>query len=136
MTSYKARCIDGGIYERTVTVTVDRRLETMPSAQAGIIYHIDDTDANGRYFRRPGVTLISYETAAATLSYDGILTVDCLCSVTTRRHVSAFLREYCPGITYQDAKAAHAGGYSIDITTGDHIDLKTGEIISKGRRAA
>ena len=136
MTSYKARCIDGGIYERTVRVTVDRRLKTMPSAQAGIIDHIDDIDANGRYYKRPGITLISYETPAATLSYDGILTISCLCSATTRRHVSAFLREYCPGITYQDAKAAHAGGYSIDITTGDHIDITTGEIISTGHRAA
>lgn len=129
MTTYKARCIDGGIYEYIQTVTVDHRLQTMPSAQAGILDHIDGTDAHGRYQRREGWTLMSYATPAATLTASGMLTVDCLCSASTRRHVSAFLREYAPGITYQAAKAAHMGGYSIDIHTGDHINTETGEII-------
>ena len=128
-TTYKARCIDGGIYKYIRTVTVDRRLQTMPSAQAGILDHIDGTDASGRYQRREGWTLMSYATPAATLTASGLLTVDCLCSASTRRHVSAFLREYAPGITYQAAKAAHLGGYSIDIHTGDHINTETGEII-------
>lgn len=96
MTTYKARCIDGGIYEYIRIVTVDHRLQTMPSAQAGVIDHIDGTDARGRYQRREGWTLMSYATPAATLTASGLLTVDCLCSTSTRRHVSAFLREYAP----------------------------------------
>lgn len=133
--TYTARCITGGIYETHETVTVDHRLAAMPYAQAGVIDHIDHIDYTsswrGTYQRRPGHTLMSYSTVAATLTDTGILTVDCLCSASTRRHVSAFLSEYAPGISYQDAKAAHLGGYAIDIHTGDHIDLKTGEVISK-----
>jgi len=128
MKKYTAHCIDGGIFERDVIVTVDEKLEHMPYAQAGIINHVDKIDANGRYYKVPGKTLISYETVAATLTYDGILTIDCLCSVSTRKHVSAFLKQFCPAYHYYDAKAALNGGYSIDITTGAHIDNETGEI--------
>ena len=135
MTTYKARCIDG-YFEHIRTVTVDRRLSTMPSAQAGIIDHIDAVNALGRYEKRPGVTLMSYATPAATLTAGGILTIDCMCSASTRRHVSAFLREFAPAISYHDAKAAHLGGYSIDIHTGDHIDLETGEILNANREEA
>lgn len=135
MTQYKARCIDG-YYEHIRTVIVDRRLSNMPSAQAGIVNHIDAIDANGRYEKRPGYTLMSYATPAAILTASGLLTVDCLCSTTTRRHVSAFLRELCPGISYQDAKAAYEGGYSIDINTGDHMDNRTGEIINAATETA
>lgn len=130
-TTYKARCIDGGIYEYIREITVDRKLSAMPYAQAGIIDHIDGTDARGRYQRREGWTLMSYATPAATLTAAGLLTVDCLCSNSTRRHVSAFLREFAPGVSYQQAKAAHLGGYSIDIHTGDHVNTETGEIIEE-----
>ena len=130
MTTYKARCING--YRETIrTVTVDRRLSAMPSAQAGIIDHVDTYDNAHHYRGRiPGHTLISYDTIAATLTADGILTVSCLCSVSTRKHVSAFLREFCPSICYQDAKAALNGNYSINIYTGDHIAHDTGEILN------
>lgn len=128
MTTYKARCIDG-YYERIRTVTVDARLKHMPYAQAGIINHVDAYDGHRFTGRIPGHTLISYDTIAATLTASGTLTISCLCSVSTRKHVSAFLREYCPGITYQDAKAAYSGNYSININTGDHIDNDTGEIL-------
>ena len=121
---YNARCLNG-IFERIERVYVDRRLLYMPAAQAGIINHVDTF--NGP---RPGYTLMSYATPAATLSDTGILTVDCLCSASTRRHVSAFLKEFCPHISYYDAKAAYNGGYSIDVNTGDHIDNTTGEVLS------
>lgn len=129
MTTYKARCING-YYESIRTVTVDRRLATMPSAQAGIIDHVDIYDGKRFICHVPGHTLISYDTIAATLTASGTLTISCLCSVSTRKHVSAFLREYCPEISYQDAKAAYNGNYSIDINTGDHIDTDTGEILN------
>ena len=132
MTNYKARCING-YYETIETVTVDRRLAAMPTAQAGILDHVDAINARGRYEKRAGMTLMSYATPAATLTADGILTVSCLCSASTRRHVSAFLREFAPAISYQDAKAAYNGGYSIDIENGDHIDNETGEILNADR---
>ena len=130
MKQYTAHCIDGGIFCRDVKVTVDERLEHMPYAQAGIINHVDKVNADGRYYRVPGHTLISYETVAATLNYDGILTINCLCSVTTRNHVAAFLKQFCPNVSYYDAKRAFNGNYSIDVTTFDGIDNDTGEIIS------
>lgn len=130
MKQYTAHCIDGGIFCRDVKVTVDERLERMPSAQAGIINHVDTFDADGHYKRVPGKTLVSYETVAATLTADGILTIDCLCSVTTRKHVSAFLKQFCPAYSYYDAKAAFNGGYMIDVTTGAHISIETGEILN------
>jgi len=68
---------------------------------------------------RPGsVDLWSYTTNAASI-IDGTLYVYCLCSNTTRRHVSAFLKEYAPALTYQDAKRAFQAGKGIDISTGE-----------------
>lgn len=37
MVEYKCNAVYGDIYGRTTTVRVDRKLETMPSAQAGVI---------------------------------------------------------------------------------------------------
>ena len=134
MISYKARCTNG-VYEHVVTVWVDRRLARMPYAQAGVIEHVDTIDVNGRYKRIDGYTLISYETVAATLTTTGILEISCLCSVSTRNHVTAFLREFYPNIGYYEAKAAFYGNYAIDINTGNHINLATGEILNYKKEA-
>lgn len=124
MKKYVAHEING-YWKYDVDVWVDRRLKAMPYAQAGVI------------LRDGKVILMSYSTEAATLdAVEGWLTIDCLCSVTTRRHVAAFLREYCPGVTYQDAKAAMAGGYAINVYTGEHMDRKTGEILNADQLTA
>ena len=114
-----------GYWAQDVDVWVDRRLTAMPYAQAGVI------------LRDGKAILMSYSTEAATLdTVDGWLSIDCLCSATTRRHVSAFLREYCPGVSYYDAKAAFNGKYAINVYTGDHMDRKTGEILNADQLTA
>lgn len=114
-----------GCWAGDIDVWVDHRLETMPYAQAGVILR------NGK------VILMSYSTEAATLdTIEGWLTIDCLCSATTRRHVSAFLREYCPAVSYYDAKAAFAGGYAINVYTGEQMDRATGEILNADQLTA
>lgn len=114
-----------GYWARDIDVWVDRKLSTMPYAQAGVV------------LRDGKAVLMSYSTEAATLNtVEGWLTIDCMCSATTRRHVSAFLKEYCPAVSYYDAKAAFNGKYAINVYTGDHMDRETGEILNADQLTA
>lgn len=89
-----------------------KKLTAMPYAQA----HIEiDEDGN--------TALFSYVTRVATLTAEGWLTVYGLYSVTTRKHISAFCKEYCGVLTYQNAKAAYEGNYSINVYTGEIEEL-------------
>ena len=89
-----------------------KKLTAMPYAQA----HIEiDTDKN--------INLFSYVTLVASITNDGWLTVYGLHSATTRRHISAFVKEYTDKLTYSDAKAAYEGNYSINIYTGEIAEL-------------
>ena len=64
-----------------------KKLTAMPYAQA----HIEiDNDRNTHLF--------SYVTLVATITNDGWLTVYGLHSMTTRKHISAFMKEYGGGI--------------------------------------
>ena len=44
-----------------------------------------------------------------------------LYSMTTRKHISAFLREYYPAISFQTIKTLAQTGYSMDILTGEVV---------------
>lgn len=90
---------------------VDERLKYMPYASAGVIFNDD------------GVHLISYTTLVCSISHDGFLTCTGTYSPTTRKHISAFLKQYAPNMTYQDAKDAYENGYAINIHTGEIIQL-------------
>ena len=85
-----------------------KKLTKMPYANAHI--EIDD---NGNIY------LYSYVTLVAELTADGWLTVFELYSMTTRRHISAFMNEYTETLNYYDAKQAYEGGYSINVETGE-----------------
>ena len=50
-------------------------------------------------------------------------------SATTRKHISAFMREYVPGYTYHDAKRAFENNAALYINGGDLVSLETGEIL-------
>lgn len=65
------------------------------------------------------IELVSYETVAATIDADGWLTISCLCSNTTRTHVSKFLEEYCPNVPYKMARRIYEKGMSVNVDTGD-----------------
>ena len=89
-----------------------RKLSAMPYAQA----HIEISDEGV-------ITLFSYVTRVAEIDTDGFLTVFGLYSMTTRKHIGAFVKEYTPCFDYQSAKACYEGGYKINIETGEVISL-------------
>ena len=90
-----------------------KKLTAMPYAQA----HIEiDNDYN--------ISLFSYVTLVATITNEGWLTVYGLYSMTTRKHISAFVKEYTNGtLDYASAKAAYEGNYRINIYTGEIEEL-------------
>ena len=87
-----------------------RKLAKLPYGQAFV--EIDD---NGNIY------LWSYRTLVAKIENDW-LTVNGLYSATTRRHISAFMSEYTP-FDYYTAKQLYEDGKSLDITTGEVVDI-------------
>ena len=86
---------------------VSKRLDKMPSAQAGIIF--DDR----------GTHLISYTTLVCTIDNEGWLSCTGTYSATTRKHIGAFMREVAPNLCYYDAKACYEGSHELNIHTGE-----------------
>ena len=85
-------------------------LSAMPYAQAHV--RIDD---NG------SVYLISYTTLVAEIDPEGWLRVYGLYSRTTRRHISAFVREYAD-CDYSLAKLIYEDDMVYNILTGEVLD--------------
>ncbi len=85
------------------------KLTAMPYAQARV-------RLNGA-----GATLISYSTTVASIDHNGWLTVYGLHSMTTRRHIGAFMKEYAPAPLnyYQVARDAYKGGYRLNLYTAE-----------------
>lgn len=106
--TYTCNKIYGDIYGRTTTVTVDRRLKLMPSAQAGIIQDADGT-----------IKLISYATCVASVDGEGWLTCSGTYGSTTRRHINRFLKEFETPCGYYDAKRCYEHDEAINIYTGE-----------------
>ena len=90
-------------------MTTIATLKAMPYAQAKV----------KRYPNH--IVLVSYVTEVAEI-VGGVLIVHGLYSATTRRHISAFVREYC-GIDYQTAKQCYTSGLGYDLLTKDYIRL-------------
>lgn len=88
-----------------------KKLTAMPYAQA----HIEIDDDHNK-------VLFSYVTRVAELTNDGWLTVYGLHSMTTRKHIGAFMREYT-NLDYYTAKAAYEGNYRINVETGEIEEL-------------
>ena len=105
---YKYKYFNG---YREQTMIVDRNLSAMPTAKAGVgICH-------------DGTRLISYGTVIINITPDGWLTCTGTYSPTTRKHISAFIREYAPRLSYYDAKRAYEGHHKININTGEIVPL-------------
>lgn len=85
-----------------------RKLERMPYAQAHV-----EIDCYG------SITLVSYETDVINIDPQGWLTCSGTYSQTTRKHISAFMREYAPNYTYKDAKAAFERNFTFNVYTGE-----------------
>jgi hypothetical protein len=65
---------------------------------------------------------MSYATIVATIDRDGWLTIHGLYSMTTRKHIGAFMREFV-GMEYQTAKQIYNDGYQLNIHTGEVTPL-------------
>lgn len=87
-----------------------KSLREMPYAQAKVRNYADI----GKDF----IVLQSYETDVIYIENDWL---ECtgLYSMTTRKHISAFMREYGNGFTFKDVKKALEGGYKLNIATGE-----------------
>ena len=96
-------------------MTREFKLSAMPYAQA----HVRVTLAGGY----GAATLVSYTTTVAVLDTEGWLEICGLYSATTRRHISAFVKEYC-GIDYQTAKHIYEQGVRLNIYTGEIVPVK------------
>lgn len=84
-----------------------RKLTAMPYAQAHV--EIDD---NGT------IHMFSYVTEVARIEND-VLTIYGLYSMTTRRHLSAFCKEYTWVNDFQTIKALVNDGYTLNLETGE-----------------
>lgn len=72
------------------------------------------------------IALVSYSTLVAEI-VGGVLRVYGLYSMTTRRHISAFVAEYA-GVPYQTAKILYENNLCMDIVTYAKWKAETGEV--------
>ena len=144
MTTYTAHEIFGGIYEKTVKMTVDRRLRYAPYSQAGWRYY-DVYDQNGATTDRCKA-MYSYSSLifTATVNVNGDVTMidtydakaKANCSRTTSRQVTLALREL--GFTDAVAQAikrhisSNPSGVVVKQYGRDWIDTATGEVVYAG----
>ena len=93
----------------TVRMTYDRSLSEMPNAQCGVRFTADGS-----------IHFYSYITRVITIDKDGWIECTGTYSLTTRRQIKKFLKEYAPVFdTYAIEQIAG---------TGERINLYTGEI--------
>ena len=87
-----------------------KRLKSMPYAQA-VVRNYGDID-------KDLIVLQSYETDVIIVR-DGWLHCTGLYSMTTRKHISSFMREYGNGFTFQDVKRCYEDNKELNIGTGE-----------------
>ena len=68
-------------------------------------------------------SLVSYSTTVLEIDKDGWLVVYGLYSMTTRKHISAFMNEFVSGLDYYDAKQCYLNNYKLNIYTGEIVEL-------------
>lgn len=89
-----------------------RKLSAMPYAQAHI-----EIDNSGN------ISLFSYTTKVAEIDSEGFVSCFGLYSMTTRKHISAFIKEYAQPLSYYDIKQAYEQGYKINHFTGEIMEI-------------
>lgn len=88
-----------------------RKLTSMPYAQA----HVEINEDGSVY-------LFSYVTLVAKIDCDGWLEINGLYSMTTRKHIGAFVKEYAD-TTYSLAKQIYEDDYKFNIYTGEVVEI-------------
>lgn len=104
---YRKQIVDGYFIK---TVTYDERLEFCPNGSCGKVYTADGD-----------VVLVSYTTSVAGVDHSGFAWCKGTYSVTTRKHIGAFAKEY--GLTYHDFKAMYENAVAMNIYTRECIPL-------------
>ena len=102
--------------------TMRVKLTSMPYAQAAVQIH----NSSREHFR---CTLISYTTAVAHIIEGGWVIVNGLYSATTRKHLSAFAREYCK-TDYYTLKKCYEKNLAYNIYTKEFFDRVTDEVLN------
>lgn len=120
MTTYTAKC-SSDYHTYTRFVTVDKKLDNMPYAQAGILKKGDD------------VQLVSYETIVCEI-VGGWLHCYGTFSASTRRHIGAFMKEVAPQLCYYDAKRCYTDDVEMNIYTGEVRPAALGTVQTIGTR--
>jgi len=90
-----------------------KTLKKMPYAQA----RVWESEGIGRKCRM----LISYSTHVIEVDNGGMMRCTGLYSMTTRKHISAFLWEYYPNISFNMVKAIAGTDKTLDTETGEII---------------
>lgn len=91
-----------------------KKLKYCPHGQAYV-----KVDENG------AISLVSYTTTVIVIDPMGWLTCSGTYTTTTRKHISAFMKEYT-NMNYYTAKDAYLNNYTINIYTGEIIKLGEG----------
>ena len=144
MTTYTAHEILGGVYEKTVKMTVDRRLRYMPYTQAGWRdYDVYDQDGAITDHCKAMYSYSSLIFTATVDSCGNVFMIDTYdskakadCSRTTYRQVTLALRE----LGFSDSVAQAIKRYIASNPSGtfvihygrDWIDTATGEAVYAG----
>ena len=89
---------------------MERKLRSMPYAQAKVRNYAD--------IGKDLIVLQSYSTDVIIID-KGWLECTGLYSMTTRKHISAFMKEYGNGFTFKDAKECYEKGYKLNIISGE-----------------
>jgi hypothetical protein len=88
-----------------------KKLSAMPYAQA----HVEISESGD-------ICLFSYTTLVAYIDRDGWCGCTGTYSQTTRKHISAFAKEYATPFDYYSFKGAYEGGYVVNHHTGEILD--------------
>lgn len=85
-----------------------KKLTAMPYAQAHV-----EIMPNGE------INLFSYETLVISIDPNGWVSCSGLYSMTTRKHISAFVKEYAKPLDYQTIKKVYSDDMVINMHTGE-----------------
>lgn len=69
------------------------------------------------------INLVSYETIVAIIDSEGWLLIKGLYSKTTKKHIGAFMQEFC-NLEFEDAEKIYDNAWLLNIHTGEIIFME------------
>lgn len=95
----------------TIYATATKKLAGHPKAQATVVFAADGS-----------ILLVSYTTKVAEISPDGWLHINGLYSMTTRKHIGLFMREYVNSY-YHVARYLFENRLKMNVHTGEIVEI-------------